>query len=305
MSQQLRVIHDQEQSTQTNDTDDAVPSGFIEDQRSLYERGEELWSVRGEYGREEERFLRALGEDVLEVEGDTLVQEVRVLDELAVDETDDLDLGALLVAPDETLLFLGSDPTAKDTSPLWCLPIRRHKPIPAPESAERAVDLLRPADVQEAFADDDPTRQGEWFLLETELLPVSSTFKPGVQSRPFGPGPLDNHVPREYGFTVTDSEFLEAFEEIAPALPSTIDSVPEVMEWFTRQDRKPFEIDGVPTWSELQECAGDILIRGTLRHRDDDHFVENVGENWHRALTHDMDVFTADSLGIEPRVRLD
>jgi len=46
-----------------------------------------------------------------------------------------------------------------------------------------------------------------------------------------------------------------------------------------------------------------VLIRGTLRHRDDDHYVENVGEDWHRALTHDMDVYTGDDY--VDRVRID
>lgn len=83
-----------------------------------------------------------------------------------------------------------------------------------------ALELLRPGDVRLAFEDDDPPqRKGEWWLLPTRKVPVGSTWKPGLQSRPFGPSPLGNHVPTEYGFGVTDDVFMERFEEIAPEAP--------------------------------------------------------------------------------------
>lgn len=34
----------------------------------------------------------------------------------------------------------------------------------------------------------------------------------------------------------------------------------------------------------------DIYVRGEIRHRDNDHNAVNLGERWHRAVTHDRDV---------------
>lgn len=53
----------------------------------------------------------------------------------------------------------------------------------------------------------------------------------------------------------------------------------------------------------VQDLAGDILVRGILRRRENDHFVEDIGEAWHTDETHDMDVYTGD--GLIDRVVLD
>jgi len=244
--------------------------------------------------RQRTRFVRAVAD---EVGKDEIVQDVRVLDELEVEDTDDVDLGTLLAFPDDSIMFVGIDPTARDSVPLFAFTVERHQPIPAPSTAKEALDLLRPGAVRDAFETEDrePDRQGEWWLLPTRKVPVGSTFTPGVASRPFGPSPLGNHVPREYGFAVTDAEFMGVRERI-DELPKSITTPPEVINWLHRQRSKVPTPDYVPTWEEVREIAGEVYVRGTLRHRENDHFVEDVGDQWHEAITHDLDVYTGDEM---------
>lgn len=223
------------------------------------------------------------------------LDELRLVDELDADSTGDVNLAALFALPDESLLFVGSDPTAKDTAPLFGFLVEPFAPIPAPTSAQDALDLLRPGQVREAFEDgSEPDRQGEWWLLPTRKVPVGKTFEPGVNTRPFGASPLANHVPREWGMTVPADDFMNRVRERVDELPSSITTPPEVVKWVHRQHQRVPTPEYVPEWDEVQDLAGEILVRGTLRHRENDHFVENLGETWHVAETHDMDVYTAD-----------
>lgn len=297
MTEQIHIVdapaHEQTEEPQT-----------VEDvevrQTSSYAHAEELdpWSeyqdvpeVRDD---DVDRFIRELSTELGKQE---LRNAIRRVDSLDVDETDDVDLAELLVFPDESLLFIGSDPTARDAIPLFGFIVEAFAPIPKPTTAEDALDLLRPEEIRAAFEDDvedEPARQGEWWLLPTLKVPVGTVFKPGVKARPFGPSPLGNHVPREWGMTVSDDAFMAGVRELVDELPASIDTPPEVVEWADRQLRKVPVPEYAPTWEEIQELAGDILVRGTLRHRENDHFVEHLGETWHTAQTHDMDVYTGD-----------
>lgn len=219
-------------------------------------------------------------------------------------EPEDVHFGVLAVFPDETLLFAGSDPTAKDSIPWFAYLIHPGQPVPAPETARDALDRLKPPAVQDVEVESDwlPARHGEWWLLPTGMLPAGSTFTPGVAARPYGPSPLGNHVPREYGFTVPDAEFMDKFHDQFTA-PASLKSPPEVIDWTHRQLQKDPVPDRAPDWADIRDIAGEILVRGTVRHRDDDHYVEDLGETWHRALTHDVEVYTGD--GIATDVHLD
>ena len=242
--------------------------------------------------------LQELGKDEFlnsEVHHFEQLDQLRVVDELDGDATDDVDLAILYALPDDSLLFVGSDPTAKDTQPLFAFLVEPFEPVPAPTSAQDALDLLRPGQVREAFeSGDEPDRQGEWWLLPTRKVPIGETFEPGVNSRPFGASPLANHVPREWGMTVSTSEFMAGVQERVDELPASIATPPEVVEWVHRQHQRVPTPEHVPEWDEIQDLAGEIFVRGTLRHRENDHFVESLGETWHVAKTHDMDVYTAD-----------
>lgn len=310
--QQIHIVDDliatdpQTDPTQASDPD--LEAGDLDVVVDVQERGRSQYEdakpidLRTAYGRRRARFVRAVAG---ELEKDELLDDVREVDRLDLAETDDVDLGALLVLPDESLLFLGSDPTARDAVPLFAFAVGPFEPIPAPTTAREALDLLRPGAVREAFeADEDsPARQGEWWLLETRQVPVGEPFRPGVRTRPFGPSPLGNHVPREWGMTVQAREFVSSVRERVDELPASIETEPEVLEWVHRQHNKTPTPAYAPDYELLQEAAGTILVRGTLRHREDDHFVEDLGDDWHVAITHDMDVYTGDDY-LE-RVRID
>lgn len=239
-------------------------------------------------------FIRELLD---ELEKDVSVSDARLVDK--VEPSKDIDDGLLMAYPDESLMFIGCDPTAKDAMPWYAFTIEPMEPVPAPDTAKEALDLLKPPEVQDVIEADSwiPNRHGEWWLLPTQCMAGGTIHKPGVQSRPYGPSPLGNHVPREYAFTATDSEFLERFRSNVDRAPSTIQTVPEVLEWTYRQVQKDPTPEWAPQWPEIREWAGDVLVKGTIRHRDDDHFVENVGDVWHRAVTHRIEVYTADAIG--------
>lgn len=293
------------------DDDDGLTSKLTEDAKervaeahtpyfgSVYEAGDDVDVTRFEDNYTFPRFIEAV---LKELGKDFAIDDARLFDDIA--NPVDVDFGFLLVYPDDSLMFVGSDPTAKDAVPWFSFVIERHEPMPAPGSAQGALDLLKPPSVQDALHEDDylPDRHGEWWLLPTTLIPGGTVFEPGVQDKPMGPSPLGNHVPREYAFTVSDKEFMQRFRDGVDA-PSTIASPPEAIEWTWRQIRRPSTNDDAPGWADVREWAGDVLVRGTIRHRDDDHFVENCEQRWHVAETHDVEVYTGD--GIAERVHLD
>jgi hypothetical protein len=308
MTEQLHILDgDLETDTDSTTTADTNPSpevgGLEERAANFYETATDPpWE---DIDRQTAAFMKSLLpavekdeylDDRRRIHHYKQLDDIRLVDELNPDETDDVDLGLLFALPDESLLFVGSDPTAKDTRPLFGFVVEPFAPFPAPTSAQDALDLLRPGAVREAFArdGDEPDRQGEWWLLPTDKVPTSLVYKPGVDSRPYGPSPLGNHVPREYGFTTREPDFLDAVRERVPALPDSVQSAPEVMEWVHRQHQKRPTPEYAPEWDTIQDAAGEILVRGTLRHRENDHFVENAGDDWHSAQTHDMNVYTAD-----------
>lgn len=216
-----------------------------------------------------------------------------------VDPSSDIDDGMLVAFPDESLLFLGKDPTAKDAMPWYGFTIEPMEPIPAPESAQDALDLLKPPEVKDTINSENwiPNRHGEWWLLPTTMVPRSTLFNPGVKSQPYGPSPLGNHVPREYSFTVPDDEFMAKFKSNVGSAPSSVKTPPEALEWTWRQTKKVAPPEDIPSWADIREWAGDVLVRGSIKHRDNDHFVEQCGEVWHKAVTHRVEVYTVDALG--------
>lgn len=225
-------------------------------------------------------------------------EDARLDDQL--DEPEDVHFGALFVLPNETLLFVGSDPTAKDSVPWFAFPIERHAPVPAPESAQAALDMLKTPTVRDIEHEDAwlAPRHGEWWLIPSDLVPVSSVTRPGVASKPYGPSPLGNHVPREYAFNVSDDAFMDEFHRRVDA-PESITTPASAVEWTHRQLSKSPVPEGTPDWATIREIGGEVLVRGTIRHRENDHFVEHLGETWHRAQTHDFEVYTGDEVATD------
>jgi len=295
-AEQLHIV--ESEST----TDDTTEESTIEQpsRQQRYDQAGPIDKSRLPDERRPRRFVNAVLE---EIEKDSTVFDGRFVDEVV--ETDDVEFGELLVFEDESLLFVGSDPTTADAVPLFAFVIEPYEPVPGPETAKDALDLLKPSEIKRTLEEEDydPPRQGEWWLQPTQQVPLGSTFTPGVAQRPYGPSPLGNHVPREYGFGVRDREFVERFYERVEQAPSSLESVPEIIDWTERQQRKRFPPDYAPDWDDIRSIGEKVFVRGTLRHRENDHFVENVGDDWHEAQTHNIDVYTGDDY--LSRVRID
>lgn len=218
----------------------------------------------------------------------------------------------LLAAPDSTRVFIGEDTTARDSNGLFGYVIQPDERLPLVRTTQEALDLLKPARAAAAEMEDaTPLRQGEWFLVPSDGEPASRVFSGGVAGRPFGGSPLENHVPTEYALGVNSEEFIDRFGELCPDLAAKWETPGEV---FTRvaQGHRIAALEGVeletdlPTVDELRELAEPIYVRGTLRHRENDHYMESIGDQWHLAVTHDVDVFTAETSDLTTSgVRLD
>lgn len=217
--------------------------------------------------------------------------------------------GALLVFPDETRVFVGMDDTAH-TRGDYGFVVQPNDPVPLPTTVEEALNLLKPTGVRAQMDDSDdlPQRQGEWWLLETDRDPESVELSGGVSERPFNGSPLENHVPTEFAFGVSDSAVLSWFEDEYPALVSEGDTVVDVFNRL-HQSASIAAIDSVealhdtPTYREVREAVDGVFVRGTLRHRENDHYMERIGDEWCLARTHDMTVYTVGS--ISSRVQRD
>lgn len=272
-------------------TYEAGEEAFQEIQRSQYDRAYDV-NLRDYGSYSFPRFISAVLD---KVDRDYTAADARLVDEM---ESPEVDFGLLLAYPDESLMFVGSDPTANDAIPWFAFVIEPMAPIPTPKGATDALDLLKPESVKQAVYQDDylPDRHGEWWLLPTTMVPVGDVLKPGVSSQPYGPSPLGNHVPREYAFGVSNAEFMRRFSENVDAAPDSLGTVPEVIEWTWRQQQKVNPPDGIPDWADIRAWAREVLVRGTVRHRENDHFVENLGEQWHKATTHDIRVYTGDEV---------
>lgn len=251
--------------------------------RSLYERAHDGSSLRKYIDVE-------FAEDLIEhvgIEHDLREARFAGIDGLGIDE----DLGALLVFPGDTRLFVGTDTTARDSGWFGFL-------VGEPaETVDDVRNLLTPDAAQDARRNGlDPHRQGEWFLVETDRTPAGTIQKPGVNSRPYGGSPLENHVPREYALGVDDATFLERAQRILPdaaRVEEPHDAIEYVHQIHAFDDDPMIEApDEAPWMEELREIAEDIFVRGTVRHRERDHFMASIGDEWHLAVTHDFHVYT-------------
>lgn len=225
-------------------------------------------------------------------------------------------LEVLLVAEDSTRMFIGEDQTARDSNGLFGYVIGPGSRLPPVRTVREALDILKPAEAAAAEMNGTTTiRQGEWFIVPTETEPVSRVFSGGVSERPFNGSPLENHVPTEYALGITEDEFMKRFDELCPERAGYFDSAPAVFEWIRKQNtlagKDWCEVpDWLPSDGRIRRLAEPIYVRGTLRHRENDHYMERIGDEWHSAVTHDVDVFTIDTGSMTDstaatRVRLD
>lgn len=217
---------------------------------------------------------------------------------------DDAPLRVLLVDEDGTRLFVGADETAYRSNGLFAFSVTPGGDYPSIRTCEEAIELITPVAVREAELEGlDVKRQGEWFLIPTDAEPDGEVFKGGVSERPFGLSPLVNHVPREYGFGAGPTSVIRLLESYAPEVAEHCDTAQDAISQLMR-GWKIEGLDGVdletdlPTVSEFTTSIGSVLVRGTVRHRENDHYMSRLGEQWHRAVTHDVEVYTADTASL-------
>jgi hypothetical protein len=246
---------------------------------------------------------RGLDDGETMVEGNDFMQEVVDADILNDDHDEQ---GVLLTHESSLQVYIGWDSTAYPNNDLFgFVPFDGENGTPVP-SAEDALDLLKPYEAA-AREDHDVKRQGEWFLVRTGEEPEGTIQKPGVSSRPYGGSPMESHVPRDWATGVPDDVFLERVEshdEVDREFDSPQDvfnwveehRIPDTTEEWIPADEAPWndEIgDLTHLFEELRELADGIFVRGSFRHRDNEHYMEKV-EDWHRAETHEWEVITTD-----------
>jgi hypothetical protein len=221
--------------------------------------------------------------DETSVEGNAFMRGVVEADVL--EETHD-ETGVLLSHESGVQLYVGRDSTAHagiDDDLFGFVPFDGTDGTPVPSAAD-ALDLLMP---HQAATTETYRRQGEWFLLPADESPNGTIQKPGVGTRPYGGSPLESHVPRDWATGVPDSEYVERMSATIEGLPGAIETPQAVFEWLhdTEADEQLFK--------QARALAEGIYVRGTLRHRHNEHYVEHV-EDWHYAVTHEYDVMTLD-----------
>lgn len=244
---------------------------------------------------------------------------------VSADVLDDPDEdGLLLEHKDGLQVYVGYDSTAQERQNLFgFVAFDGTEGVRAP-SAEDALGLLTP---NEAVGAD--VRQGEWFLVESDGEPKGSIQKPGLASKEWrytAPGigkfetrhdaigaatkeagayvidavraekeytsgsPLDNHLPRDWKTAVDDETFvLRVAEELGEDADRDLffDATPQDVIDAIYEGEIDLDYD------RARELAGGVYVRGTIRHRENEHTMEKA-DDWMQATTHDWDVVTAD-----------
>jgi hypothetical protein len=194
--------------------------------------------------------------------------------------------GAVLTHKSGVQVYVGRDSTAHARNNLFAFVTYDGKTGARVETAEEALDLLKPDPVVGLEAD-EVVRQGEWFLFE-DGEPMGSTQKPGVRERPYGASPLDSHIPREWATGVPDMRFMGRVHDRF-STPDGVRSPQDVFEWLDDVDASDQMVETV------RGLADGLFVKGSFRHEDNEHFIETVEGGWHRAETHEWDVMTVEA----------
>lgn len=213
------------------------------------------------------------------VDGELFMRGVTHADVL--DDTDEE--GLLIEHKNGAQVYIGYDSTAHRGQEMFGFSPFDGQTGIRPPTARDALDLLRPDDALGA-----DQRQGEWFLVDSEREPEGSIQKPGVGSRPYGGSPLDNHVPREWKTHVGDLEFVIRVKRHL--------EIEDIFEPSTPQEVFDAMLDGeIDTdaldYATARELAEGIYVRGTIRHRENEHRMEKT-DVWKQPSTHDFEVVT-------------
>lgn len=202
----------------------------------------------------------------------------------------------------EEAVFFGSDSTHKDRT--W---FGFTFSLTEATTPEEAVDLLTPDEAR----DRDYIRQGEWFLFEDsppENLPIKKCLPKADRKQ-------DWEIPRAADLSVKKT--LDYLPKTCPSCDGTgleiherapVVVCPSCNHKFAYGEYDPEIVLPKPLTERYTDAErqlgshvprdlkvspeGETFVRGTFRHTDNEHYMENLGEIWHRAVTHDRDVQT-------------
>lgn len=277
---------------------------------------------------DEDSLLRRGSAEETFVEGPEFMRGVVGADKL----DDPEERGVLLTHKTGVQVYVGRDSTSWDDFELFgFVPFDGENGVPAP-SAEDALDLLRPNEAAVAD-ESAVERQGEWFLVPTEDDPEGTIQKPGVASKEWRYGtdrvgrfetrhdaigavakeagarwidlvepervypsgsPLDNHLPRDWKTGVDDDTFASRVWRYSGGVwdIDLFPSAPQDVLDYIFENEGEFN-DPQEVYADIREMAEGIYVRGTLRHRDNEHGMVQA-DDWRRATTHEWDVMTQD-----------
>lgn len=187
---------------------------------------------------------------------------------------------------------IGRDATSKDSGLFAFVVDSDASPV---TTVTAALNTLKPDPVQAAEASKGITvyRQGEWWFVETDEEPAFSVSGE-LGQKPYGPSPMENHVAREYGFGLPRTKLLQKLSLHATdgRSKNKLNRVPRCFRDLQRQHDRQWssKLSGF-AWEEVPDVCGGLYVRGSVRHRDTEHYMVSLGESWHRAYTHDTTVY--------------
>lgn len=228
-----------------------------------------------------------------------------VADEAGVDSNDaepidatknDTGLQFLVGYSDGTRILIGRDETST-ASGLFAVIIDSSENERI-RTVDQGIDSLRPEPVRVAERSDgvQVQRQGEWWFVETNEGPEFDVSGE-LGSKPYGPSPLENHVVTGYGFGLEREQVLRELslyasdgecDQVFDRIPQCFDSIRnQTLVWGRTWSGRFREFD----WHRISDVCNGVFVRGTVRHRDREHYMLSLGERWHTAYTHNKTVY--------------
>lgn len=275
------------------------------------------------------------------VEGELWMRGVTAADILDSDD----EYGVLLTHKTGVQVYIGYDSTAHRGHEMFgFVPFDGKRGVPAP-SASDALDLLRPNRAAAGGSNvtrqgewflvpDDEEADGtiqkpgvgekEWRYTSPRLdgrfetrheaigeaatqLGAWATETVEAERIYAGGSPLGNHVPRDWRAMVDDETFVGRFQRAFPELftgGEEVESPQDCLDLlWEREDDIVVDTDTI--YERVRnDVAGGVQVRGTIRHRENEHEMAAV-DSWSRATTHEWDVVTVDSSGIDRATMVD
>lgn len=234
-----------------------------------------------------ETFLEAVAK---EADPDAEIKEYRYIDVVECNHG----LQFLAGYPDGTQILVARDETSKNSG-FFSIVLEENSGV---KTVADALETLKPDSVKVAERTEDiqVRRQGEWWFVEANEEPAFSVSgELGV--KPFGYSPMDTHVAKEYGFGLKRDELLRELSLYISdgECKQVFDNVPRCFDSIRNRDilwegnwsgRFP-EFD----WDRIESICEGIYVRGTVRHRNREHYMLDLEDNWYQAFTHDATVY--------------